>query len=30
MAGEPTEYRAVGELRLDDETAIIFAVYSLG
>ena len=30
MAGEPTEYRAVGELRLDDETAMIFAVYSLG
>ena len=30
MAGEPTEYRTVGELRLDDETAIIFAVYSLG
>lgn len=29
MAGEPTEYRVVGELRLDDETAIIFAVYSL-
>ena len=30
MAEQPTEYRVVGELRLDDETAIIFAVYSLG
>jgi hypothetical protein len=30
MADEATEYRVLGELRLDDETMMVFAAYSLG
>jgi len=29
MADEATEHRVVGELRLDDETTLVFSVYSL-